>query len=136
MLIALFAISTSTSLLNKILTEEERRQINVAKEYLESYNYDIKNITNDPRIQIIVEAKKALKQINEELLSQKEQRKINLKNYLANAKNERSWYATQEGYERTLLEGQEEFDKHVKTAIERADRKSNEVFLEAYKRLF
>ena len=46
MLIALFAISTCTSLLNKILAEEERK-INIAKEYLASFDDDIENIIDD-----------------------------------------------------------------------------------------
>ncbi len=136
MLIALFAISTCTSHLDESLTEEDKRQIYVAKEYLGHFDDDAKTTTTDPRIQMIVDAKKALNQVNEDLTREMEQLKKDYESKLANAKRLNSIFRNEETFEQVQLSLDEEFVKYAQSAIENADRNSNQVFLEAYKRLF
>ncbi len=160
MLIALFAISTCTKgyftekfneifkkknkesidvmgLLDEIvLTDEDKRQITFAQEYLKHFDDDTENITNNPRIQIIVDSKKASKQVVEDLLRKMEQLKNDYDSKLAEAKRLNSIFNDEETFERVQLSINEEYAKNAQSAVERAERKSNQVFLEAYNRMF
>jgi hypothetical protein len=138
MLIALFAISTCTSLFNKNLTEEEERQIKFTKEYLASIDDDIKNITNDPRTQIIIDAKNELKEINKKLLEDRSFYSSAI--YGCNlsidiiTKDSASLYNPDDQI-RVLRSQIDTYEDFLYIAKKTAQRESNRVYLNAYSKL-
>ncbi len=167
MLIALFAISTCTKgdITDKIKkyfnikekkenkestdvmslhtqanpTDEDLRQIKVAQEYLDHFDDDTVNLTNDPIIQIIVDSKKTLKEVAEDLLKEMEQLKNKYDSDLAEVKRLNSYIdgeVAEVSFDREKLWLDENFVKNTNSIVRRAEINSNEAFLKAYKGLF
>jgi hypothetical protein len=154
MLIALFAISACTkgyitemikkkykdsifvSLLDEIvLTNEDEKKIADAQEYLEKFDDDTENLTNDPRTEKIVEFKKASKQVVENILIDMEQLKNDYDSKIAKAKRLNTFVEDEITFERVVLGINEEYAKTAQYIVERAERWYYLVFLDAYNEL-
>ncbi len=155
MLIALFAISTCINEYNgyaftdKKLKEmkqieeellardkEDERLSILAKEYLDSFDDDTENITNDPRIQIIVDAKKALKQIDLDLTREMEAyKRFYLYEKSRSARDLGSNYVTEEQEEYYPIKIKVQYELRIKDAIKEAKIKSIKPLVKVYNAL-
>ena len=120
----------------QIQNEENKQKIKLSKEYLDHFDDDTENVTNNPLMQVVVDAKTSLKKINEDLI--KELREINATNELKlkEAKKLNSIFTDDEIYEAAKLSIDEEFAKKAQLAIEKSSSRTNEVFLKAYGGIF
>jgi hypothetical protein len=150
MLIALFAISTCTKAyehknnlaIKAILREEkwarqkeEKRLSILAKEYLDNFDDDIENITNDPRIQIIIDAKEELEQIDRDLTKEVEEFRRLFQYYRNTARStvyDNYKYDLEIKLDEYLVKNEEYYRSRINKAIDEAELKSIQALLKVY----
>lgn len=120
----------------KIQTQEDNNKIKATKDYLQGFNDDTENVTNDPLIQVIVDAKKSLKQINDDL--DKELKEINesFKVKIQNAKTLASFLDAEVTYDALESDIENEFFQKKIVAVEQSNLRANNIYLKSYDAIF